>query len=102
MYFIGSEACRRASGVVVDVFDVGKVCIPVILIFVTNHVLRHRRMITSFPLVHYRWGRDVLCIVGVLGSLITRYDLVILCHEGGPGHSVVSRNPEKAFRPPVM
>ena len=37
MYFIGSEACRRASGVVVGVFDVGKVCIPVILVFVASH-----------------------------------------------------------------
>ena len=39
MYFIGSEACRRASGVIVGVFDVQKVCIPVMLMFVPNHGL---------------------------------------------------------------
>ena len=49
---------------------------------------------TSFPLVH-RWGRDVHYIVGVLGSLTTRYDLVISYHAGGPGQTVfVSRNPK--------
>ena len=37
MYFIGSEACYRASGVSVGVFDVGKVYIPVISEFVANH-----------------------------------------------------------------
>ena len=39
MYFIGSKACRRASGVVVGVFDVQKVCIPVMLVFVANQGL---------------------------------------------------------------
>ena len=33
-------------------------------------------MTASFPLVHRR-GKDVHCIVGVLGSLTTRYDSVI-------------------------
>ena len=37
MHFIGSEACRRANGVILGVFDVGKVCIPIILVFVTDH-----------------------------------------------------------------
>ena len=43
MHFIGSEACRRANGVIIGVFDVGKVCIPVILVFVADHGehLRH-------------------------------------------------------------
>ena len=39
MFFIGSEVCRCASGDIVGVFDVGKVCIPVILMFVANHGL---------------------------------------------------------------
>ena len=30
-----------------------------------------------------RWGRDVHCIVGVLGSLTTRHDLVLSCNRGG-------------------
>ena len=37
MYFIRSEGCRHANGVVIGVFDVGKVCIPVILVFVADH-----------------------------------------------------------------
>ena len=58
-------------------------------------------MIASFSLVH-RWGRDVHCIiVGGLGSLTTRYDLVISCHGGGPGHLVVIMEPQKAVWPPV-
>ena len=36
VYCIGSEACRRASGVIVGVFDVEHVCIPVMLVFVEN------------------------------------------------------------------
>ena len=39
VYFIGSEACCRASGVLVGVFGVGNVCIPVMLAFVANHGL---------------------------------------------------------------
>ena len=39
MYFIGSEACRRASGVIVGVFNVENVCIPVVLVFIANHGL---------------------------------------------------------------
>ena len=39
MYFIGSEACRHASGVIVGVFDVENMCIPVMLVFVANHGL---------------------------------------------------------------
>ena len=39
MYFIGSEACRRAIGVIVGVLDVEKVCIPVMLVFVANQSL---------------------------------------------------------------
>ena len=45
-------------------------------------------MIASFPLVH-RWGRNVHCIVGVLGSLTTPYNLVISYQRGGPGQSVI-------------
>ena len=43
MYFIGSKAFRRANEGVVGVCDVGKVCIPVILVFVADHSqhLRH-------------------------------------------------------------
>ena len=37
MYFIESEDCRRASGVIVGVFDVEKVCIPVRLVLLANH-----------------------------------------------------------------
>ena len=37
MDFIGGKAGRRASGVVVGVFDVGKVSIPIVLVFVANH-----------------------------------------------------------------
>ena len=37
VYFIGSEACRRANGVITGVFDVGKVFIPVVLVFVADH-----------------------------------------------------------------
>ena len=37
MYFIRSKACRRARGVIVGVFDVGKVCVPVIWVFVATH-----------------------------------------------------------------
>ena len=37
IYFIGSEACRHANGVTVGVFDVGKVCIPVIWAIVATH-----------------------------------------------------------------
>ena len=39
MYSIGSEACRRASGVITGVFDVEKMFIPVMLVFVANHGL---------------------------------------------------------------
>ena len=47
-------------------------------------VLRYRRVIASFLSV-YRWGKDVHCIVGVLGSLTTRYDSVITRYgEGWP------------------
>ena len=37
MYFIGSEACRHANGVIIGMFDVGKVCVPVVLVFVAHH-----------------------------------------------------------------
>ena len=37
MYFIGSEARRRASGVVIGELDVRRVCFPVILVFVANY-----------------------------------------------------------------
>ena len=36
---IGSKTCRRASGLIVGVYDVEKVCIPVISMFVANHGL---------------------------------------------------------------
>ena len=37
MELIVIEACRRARGIFTGVFDVGNVCIPVILVFVANH-----------------------------------------------------------------
>ena len=37
MYFIGSEACCRANGVIIGIFDVEKVCVPVVLVFVADH-----------------------------------------------------------------
>ena len=36
VYFIGCEVCRRASGVIVGVFDVEHVCIPVMLVLFAN------------------------------------------------------------------
>ena len=36
IYFIGSEACRRANGVIIGVFDVGKVSTPVVLVSVAD------------------------------------------------------------------
>ena len=36
IHFVGSEACRGANRVIVDVFDVREVCIPVILVFVAD------------------------------------------------------------------
>ena len=39
VYFIGSEVCLRASGVIVGIFDAENVCIPVMLVFVANHGL---------------------------------------------------------------
>ena len=44
-----------------------------------------------------RRGRDVHCIIGVLGRLTTRHGLVISCKEAGRLVSVVSRNPERSF-----
>ena len=35
--FIGGKARGGANGVVIGVFDVGKVDVPVVLVFVTNH-----------------------------------------------------------------
>ena len=57
-------------------------------------------MMASFPLVH-RWGRDIHYIVGVLGSLTTRYDLVISCHGSGPGQDVLYHETPKALWSPV-
>ena len=37
MDFIGGEARGGANGVVIGVFDVGKVDVPVVLVFVTDH-----------------------------------------------------------------
>ena len=48
MYFIGSEACRRDSGVIVGVFDGGNVYIPVILVFVANHGLFRHGAVDTF------------------------------------------------------
>ena len=51
----------------------------------------------SFPLVH-RWGRDVHYIVSVLGSLITRYDLVIYRVTGaGPVNQCCITEPQRHF-----
>ena len=36
VYFTGSEACRRASGDIAGVFDMEKVCIQLMLVFVAN------------------------------------------------------------------
>ena len=47
-----------------------------------NILLQHEYMMVSFPLVN-RWGRDAHCIVGVLGSSTTRYDLVITRKRSG-------------------
>ena len=52
-------------------------------------MLRYRRVIASLPPV-YRWGKDVHCIVGVLGSLTTRYDTVIT--RNGEGWSLSCKN----------
>ena len=41
-----------------------------------------------------RWGRDVHCIVGVLGSVTTRYDSVIT-RKGEGGRSVVVNGPQR-------
>ena len=35
--FIGGKARGGANGVVIDVFDVGKMDVPVVLVFVTDH-----------------------------------------------------------------
>ena len=37
MDFIGSKARGGANGVVISVFDVGKMDVPVVLVFVTDH-----------------------------------------------------------------
>ena len=37
MDFIGGKARGGANGVVIGVFDVGKVDVPVVLVFVTDH-----------------------------------------------------------------
>ena len=51
-------------------------------------------MIASFPLVH-RWGRDVHCVVGVLGSLTIRYYLSYRVKGAGRSVSVGrQRKPE--------
>ena len=54
----------------------------------------------SFPLVH-RWERDAHYIVSVLGSLTTRYDLVMSCHGGRPGQTVLYHGTSKTFWSPV-
>ena len=41
-----------------------------------------------------RWGRDVHCIVGVLGSATTRFDLIITRSGGGPGCTVLITEPQ--------
>ena len=41
-----------------------------------------------------RWGRDVHCIVGVLGSVTTRYDSVIT-RKGEGGRSVDFNGPQR-------
>ena len=41
-----------------------------------------------------RWGRDVHCIVGVLGSMATRYDSVIT-RKGEGGRSVDFNGPQR-------
>ena len=37
MDFIGGEARGGANGVVIGVFDVGKVDVPIVLVFITDH-----------------------------------------------------------------
>ena len=49
-----------------------------------------------FSLVR-RWGRDVYYILGVLGSLTKRYDLIISCHGGGPGQTVLITEPQRFY-----
>ena len=41
-----------------------------------------------------RWGRDAYCIIGVLGSVTTRYDSVIT-RKGEGGRSVVVNGPQR-------
>ena len=42
-----------------------------------------------------KWGRDVHCIVGVLGSATTRYDSVITCQGEGDCTVVVLNGPQR-------
>ena len=51
----------------------------------------------SFISLVRRWGRDVHCIVGVLGRLTTRHELVISCNGAGRSVSVVHRTPKRPF-----
>ena len=51
-------------------------------------------MTASFPLV-YRLEKDVHCIVGVLGSLATRYDSVIARNRGGPVTQLLNGTPKR-------
>ena len=44
-----------------------------------------------------RWGRDVHCIVGVLGSLTARHDLVISCNRGGQVSQCCITEPQKGL-----
>ena len=56
-------------------------------------LLRYRYMTASFPLV-YRWGKDVNCIVGVLGRLTTRH---IIVSRDGRSVRVVKQNPQQGL-----
>ena len=61
----------------------------------TTALLRYRYMTTLFPHV-YRWGRDVHCIVGVLGSLTTRMIWSYRVTGEGLVIQLLKRNPQKA------
>ena len=68
------------------------VCLTHAAIFSSRLLLRDGYMTASFPLV-YRRGKDIHCIVGVLGSLTTRYDSVITLNGKGWSFSCLNGTP---------
>ena len=76
MYLVGSEACRGANRVIVDVFDVREVCIPVILVFVADHdqLLCHDVIYAFDTLVTAR-------VVGACREFVYTQEFVDGCRE---------------------